>query len=196
VRQGHPGPSVPAYRSLAQKTADARAHREDEALPWPVLVDDVEGRVHRAYGMLADPTFVVDVEGRIAFYNAITHAPTLHRAVEALVAAGGRGVVAGGVDRRPHLLHVIAGGWPALRRGLPQSALDLETIVPGSAFLPWLGHALRPVLAPIALRSEPLPARTRVALAAGAFALAVAGMAAASGARHAAMLRRAGPARG
>ena len=133
VRQGHPGPAVPAYRRLDAKAADARAHREEDGVGWPVLVDDLDGRVHKVYGYLADPTFVIDVDGRVAFYNAVTHAPTLTRALDALAAQGGRGVVLGGHDRTPHLLHVIAAGWPALRRGLWQSALDLETSVPGSA---------------------------------------------------------------
>jgi hypothetical protein len=131
VRQGHPGPNVPGYHSFARKLRDARLHRREDGVTWTVLVDDVAGTVHRAYGMLADPTFLIDAGGRIAFYNAMTHAPTLHRALITLAAQDGRGVVRAGFDRRPHFLHVIVGGWPALRRGLPHP--DSSSVpLPGS----------------------------------------------------------------
>jgi hypothetical protein len=170
VRQGHPGPDAGPYRTLAQKERDARRHQREDAVPWPVLVDDLEGQVHRAYGMLADPTFLVDREGRIAFYNAVTHAPTLHRALEQLFLQDGRGVVLDGADRRPHLLAPIVGGWPALARGLPQSAIDLETALPSSALLPFLGHQLRGILTPVALGARPLSRGTRATLAVAALA--------------------------
>jgi hypothetical protein len=164
VRQGHPGPGVRAYQSFEQKQQDARRHHWEDAIPWPVLVDDLDGRVHRAYGMLADPTVLVDADGRVAFYNAVTHAPTLDRAIRRLMRQRERGVVLGGVDRRPHLLAAVAAGWPALERGLPQSAVDLETALPTSALLPFVGHHLKPLAAPLALRSTPIPRPARSAL--------------------------------
>ena len=172
VRQGHPGPRSERYRTYPHKAADAAAHQREDGVPWTVLVDDVDGRVHRTYGMLADPTYLIDDDGRVAFYNAVTHAPTLHRAIDALMSRGGRGVVLGGFDRRPHVLAALAGGWPALRRGLPRSVIDLETSLPGSGVLPFVGYQLRGLLRPIALRGQPLPGRARAALAAAGIALA------------------------
>ncbi len=172
VRQGHPGPRARPYSSLAKKVEDATAHQREDGIPWPVLADDLDGRVHRRYGGLADPTFLIDRDGRVAFYQTITHAPTLHAALVALRGQGGRGVVRGGLDQRPHVLPVIVGGWPALRRGLPQSVVDLETALPTTALLPWLGYQLRPVLRPIALRDTPLPWVARVAVAGTLFAAA------------------------
>lgn len=173
VRQAHPGPGVPPYASDLQKLEDAVAYKRDEGVPWTVLADDLDGSIHRQYGGLADPTYLIDRDGRVAFYNMWTHVPTLHRAIEGLFVQGGRGVVLGGTDRRPHLLAGIAGGWRALERGLPQSYTDLEAAAPGSATALWLGAKARPLLAPIALRSEPLPTGMRVALTAGAVALAL-----------------------
>ncbi len=40
--------------------ADAQ---RSEQIPWPALVDDVEGTVHRAYGGLANPTYLIGTEG-------------------------------------------------------------------------------------------------------------------------------------
>jgi hypothetical protein len=83
----------------------------------------------------------------------------------------GRGAVKGGTDRVPHLLSTIADGWKGLRRGFPQSAVELELSAPGMASGPWLGYQLRPLLAPVALRGEPLPAAAKIGLAIGAVGL-------------------------
>lgn len=168
TRQAHPGPGVAPYASDADKRADGVRHARENAIPWTVAVDDHAGTVHQAYGALTDPTYLVDADGRIAFYVMWTHAPTLHRAAAALAAQGDRGVVLGGIDHAPHLLAMVAFGWPAIRRGLPQSAVDLELALPGSATLLWLGHRARGALAPVAARSRPLPALAQVGLALGA----------------------------
>ena len=65
IRQAHPGPEVPAYDTFEQKLHDAERYRREEAIPWPVLVDDLEGTVHQAYGGLADPTYLIDRDGRV-----------------------------------------------------------------------------------------------------------------------------------
>jgi hypothetical protein len=160
VRQGHPGPDVRPYRSFEEKARDAARYKHDEHIPWTVLVDDLEGTVHRQYGMIADPAYLIGTDGRVAFYNYWTHVPTLHKAIQRLIANGGAAVV--GEHRTPHLLATLTDGWPALRRGLPQSFIDLETAMPGAASGPWLGYQMRSVLAPVALTSHPWSARTKM----------------------------------
>jgi len=127
-----------------------------EDLPWEVAVDDLAGTVHQVFGGLADPSYLIDVDGRVAFYNLWTHAPTLHRAISALVRQGGRGTVDDGLDRGPHLLPALTDGWRGLRRGLPRSLLDMETTLPLSGVGLWAVHQLRPILAPFTLRARPL----------------------------------------
>lgn len=172
IRQAHPGPRVPPYQSGEQKLADAVKYADEELIAWPVLADDLAGTVHQAYGGLADPTYLIDVDGRIAYYNMWTHAPTLHRALSALKEAGGRGVVLGGIDRKPHVLPAMTDGWRGLRRGLPQSFTDMMIAAPGMPVGLWLGHHMRPVLRPLTLRATPLPVAVKIALAAGAALLA------------------------
>jgi hypothetical protein len=133
-------------------------------------VDDLAGSVHQTYGGLADPTYLIDVDGRVAFYQHWTSAPALHDALDGLERQGWRGVVFGGVERAPHFGAAMTDGWRGLRRGLPQSAIDLETSVPTSALGSWLGFKLKPVLAPLTLRSRPLPRAVRVAVAAAVLA--------------------------
>jgi len=168
IRQAHPGPGVRPYRTFDRKMTDAETWQREEAIPYPVLVDDLEGAVHQVYGTLADPTYLLDSDGRVAYYNMWTHAPTVHEAIEVLLEQGGRGVVPGGIDHVMHLLATITDGWKGLRRGLPQSLIDIETAVPGFGIGPWLGYKFRPLLAPLTLRATPLPKPVRLGLAAGA----------------------------
>ena len=154
---------------------DAVRYQRDEGIPWPVLVDDLEGTTHQVYGGLADPTYLIDADGRVAYYDMWTHAPTLFEAIEALLAQGGRGTVEGGSTRSMRLGATMTDGWRGLRRGLPQSFTDLMWASPGSPILPWLGYQLRPLLAPVTLRAKPLPRSARVGLLLGAGSLAALG---------------------
>lgn len=164
VRQAHPGPGVPPYRTSDQKAEDAEAYRGDEAIPWTVVIDDVGGTVHRRYGGLASPAYLIGTDGRVSFFQPTAGAPRLDRALRELTARGGQGVVAGGVDPVPHLLAPLAAGWRALRRGHPQSTEDLRRALPGSVVVLHLGDRLRPLLAPLALRSRPMSPLARSAV--------------------------------
>lgn len=159
VRQGHPGPGVPPYRTERDKHDDAARYAREHAIPWFVAVDDLAGSVHARYGMLADPAYLIGTDGRVAFYNYWTHVPTLHTAIAHLLDLNGAGVV--GSSRTVHPLATLAGGWRAIQRGLPQSAVDLETALPGTASSLWVGAQFQTALAPFAFTSRPWPARTR-----------------------------------
>ena len=176
VRQAHPGPGVERHTDMAQKFRDAHAFVREHQVPWPLLIDDLDGTVHQQYGALPDPAFLVDTDGRIAFIDYWTHVPTLHRAIERLMTAGGRGIV--GESRAMRPLATITDGWPAIRRGLPQSFIDLETAGPGMASGVWLGYQFRDLLAPLARRATPLPGRQRIVLAAAAVAVGLTAFAA------------------
>lgn len=168
VRQAHPGPSVPPYANVEQKMHDAGSYQREEDIPWTVLVDDLDGATHQVYGGLSDPVYLLDSDGRIAYYNMWTHVPSLHVALDALQQQGWRGRVKGGIDRVPHMAPWMTHGWRGIRRGLPQSFIDLETAAPGSASSTWLGYQLRTLLAPLTLRARPLPFPVRLILAVGA----------------------------
>ena len=172
IRQAHPGPDARPYTTMGEKLVDARRHQTEERIPYPVLADDLEGTVHRMYGGLADPSYLIGADGRISFYCMWTHAPTLHRAIETLLQSDASGAVLGGWDRRPHVLPALTDGWKGLRRGFPQSVIDLEVALPGTGTGPFVGHVMRGALAPVALRSTPLPVAARVGLAAAGATLA------------------------
>jgi hypothetical protein len=111
IHQAHSGEVRHRYTTFEQKLAGVQEYKEQEELPWPVLVDDLAGTMHEAYSRgMADPTFLIDADGRVAFYGMWTHAPTLDRAISELLGNGGRGQAVG-LDRTPHLL---ASSWTAI----------------------------------------------------------------------------------
>ena len=59
----------------------------------------------------------------------------------------------------------------ALRRGTPQSFIDMETAAPGAASIIWLGYRLRPLLAPLTLRNKTMLTLMKIVLNAFAVVL-------------------------
>jgi hypothetical protein len=174
IRQAHPGERHGAYEREEQKVAEARDYQRDEALPWPVLIDDFAGTTHQTYGNMSDPVYLIDADGRVAFYGMWTHVPTLKRALDELLVRGGRGASEhDGIDHMIHLFASFVNGWHALQRGGWQAVIDYEIGTPGAATLTFLGHVAKPLLAPVALRVMPLPRTARFVLG-GSVAVAAA----------------------
>jgi hypothetical protein len=168
VRQAHPGERRGAYHSYAEKLEDARRYRQEEAVAWPVVVDDLAATVQRAYGGLSASVYLIDSAGRVAFYGMWGQALPLTTAIDDLLARGGTGAPAGqGLDRVPHLGAAIVAGRGGPARGGRVALLDLELGFPCANVLMAVGHLGRPLLGPLVLRTTPLPVPARVALRAG-----------------------------
>lgn len=168
VRQAHPGERHGAYRSYEAKLDDGRAYQREERIPWPVLIDDLPGTVQRAYGGPAAAVYLIDSRGIVSFCGVWGQSPALRAAIDDLLARGGTGSPAGrGTDRRPHLAAAIVAGQRGPIRGGRQSLIDLELGFPGASILMITGRLARPLLAPLALRTTPLPARARAGLVIG-----------------------------
>lgn len=138
-----------------------------------MLVDDYAGAAHRAYSReMTDPVFLIDSDGRVAFYLMWAHAPTLKKAIDELLEQGGRGVVNGGIDKMLHLFVSFVNGYHGLRRGGRRAVREYNTGAFGAGALTFLGSKAKPVLAPLALRAEPLPTSARLALLLGGLSIA------------------------
>ena len=137
-----------------------------------MLVDDYAGTTHRAYSSeMTDPVFLIDSDGRVSFYLMWAHAPTLKRAIDEILERDGRGApVAGGIDRTPHLFVSFVNGYHGLRRGGKRAVREYNTGAFGAGALTFLGSKAKPLLAPLALRAEPLPTGARLALLLGGLA--------------------------
>ena len=179
IRQAHPGERRGAYRGYEEKLEGAREGKREEGIPWTALVDDYAGTLHRAYSSeMTDPVFLIDSDGRVSFYLMWAHAPTLKRVVDELLERGGRGVVAGGIDRMPHLFASFVNGYHGLTRGGKRAVREYNTGAFGAGALTFLGSKAKPLLAPLALRAEPLPAAARLALLLGGLAATTAALSA------------------
>ncbi len=174
VRQAHPGPEVLPYRTYEDKLEDARFYKGCLEVPWLALADDIMGTVHQVYGGLSDPAYLIGRDGRVSHYNIWTNVPTLHASMQELELKDWVGTVRGGSSTLPQVLAAATFGWPALRRGLPDSYIDLETAFPGLATIAWLGYRLRALMSPLASRSQPLPPPLRLGLLATVLASALA----------------------
>lgn len=167
VRQAHPGERHGAYGSDSARLADARGYVAEERPSWPVLIDDLAGTVQRAYGGLAAAAYLIDSNGQVAFCGTWGQSPTLRTAIDDLLARGGVGTPAGrGSDRRPHLGAAIVAGQRGPLAGGRRALLDLELGFPGALALMLLGRLGRPLLAPLVIRTAPVPRKARVALTA------------------------------
>jgi len=116
-----------------------------------VLVDDLRQRIRFTAGL---PTRLIWLARTRRLYNITrTHAPTLHEAIEELIAQNGRSTVKTGTDRIPHLTTSVTDGGEAAARTAAESFIDPQKPRAGSG---------RPVSTPIAplraarLRSSPI----------------------------------------
>lgn len=170
VRQAHPGERHGAYRSYREKVDEAHAFENEERLPWPLLIDDLACSVQRAYGGLAAAVYLIDGRGMVAFCGTWGQSPALRAAIDDLLAhdpTRSRSRAGKAVDRRPHLAAAIVAGQRGPFRGGRQSLIDLELGFPGAMALMIIGRVARPVLAPLALRTTPVPNAVRALLVAG-----------------------------
>lgn len=176
VREQHPGEKLPAHTSYEQKVDHAQFLQRAENVPWPILVDALDGSIHQAYGSLPNAAFLIGTDGRIALRQRIAHAPTLQRGLEALLTAGGQGTVLGGDDGRLHLLGTTAFGWRAIERAGEIAVRDVMTTLPPLAANLRIGARVAPALGPLARRSHRLPLGVRAGLTAAVALLASVGL--------------------
>jgi hypothetical protein len=172
VREAHPGEEMPAHQSIEQKRQQARRLRDEDGVEWPILVGELDGTTHSQYTELPNHLFLIDTQGRVAFRSEFAHAPTLWRALNQLEASGWLGPVDEGVDKTMHMVGPTAYGWTGPSRGGRTAINDLVKGAPPLAANLWLGQFMRPMLAPIAGRSRPLPPAAKFGLAVAAIGLA------------------------
>lgn len=163
VREAHPGERLSAHTSYEQKREQAEFFRQADLVPWPVLVDDLEGTVAHAYTTLPNAQFLIDADGVVIFRGDVAHGPTLYRALAQLLQQGGRGVISDADDSVPHMLGPTAYGWEGIARGGEVSTQDIWTGAPPMAANLWLGNQMKPLLAPLASRGKPFPRGAKIA---------------------------------
>jgi peroxiredoxin len=68
TREAFPADGLPAHRSFEQKIAQARRFREEEGVPFPIVVDSLDGTIHKLYGeSFHNANFLINWAGVIIF---------------------------------------------------------------------------------------------------------------------------------
>src|SRR5919198_1156104 len=67
VREAHPGERYPQPTTMDEKIRHARDYAARDGIPWPIVVDDLEGGFHRALDDKPNAAYLVDARGVVAF---------------------------------------------------------------------------------------------------------------------------------
>jgi hypothetical protein len=87
VREAHPGDRCPQAVTMEEKLRHAGDYKRRDGIPWPILVDDVEGGLHRELDPKPSAVYLVDEDGRVAFRALWSNAERpLRRGIERLLA--------------------------------------------------------------------------------------------------------------
>jgi hypothetical protein len=160
-------PAVNAVTVVLGEQALEAAEAADRAVVGGADLPPFHG-VPFTVGGLAAAVYLIDSRGLVTFCGTWGQAPALRQAIDDLLSRGGLGAPAGkGTDRRPHLAAAIVAGQGGPLRGGRQALLDLELGFPGGNILMAVGRVARPLVAPLALRTTPVPTRTRACLLIG-----------------------------
>ncbi len=63
VREAHPNEAHSQPETLEKKRVHAREYEARDDIPWPVVVDDIDGTLHRKLGAEPNTAYVVDEHG-------------------------------------------------------------------------------------------------------------------------------------
>lgn len=165
TREAHPGEYYPQPHTYEQKAEHAQVMRDIHDLPWPVVVDDINGTLHRSLDSKPNTAYLIDMKGDIAF-RALWASDESHirEAIQQVI-----------IGERPSLLQSNATMGP-LARALgyipevltlagPQAKRDMIRSVPPMVLMGWFAGRFR---------SLPKPNRGIAVIA--SMALAVSGL--------------------
>lgn len=86
VREAHPGASVPAHKTMADKQACAGVLSTELADPRDIYIDGLKGQVHQAYGSMPNAVYVIDKAGVVRFKAPWNNPTATRKALSALFA--------------------------------------------------------------------------------------------------------------
>lgn len=143
AREAHPGERIPQPLTDGEIRAQAVALRDHYTVPFPVLVDHVDGRLHRLLDGKPNTAFLFDTDGTLVFRSLwASDATGLRRALDA-VARGGtpekgeRRAMLGPIGRALGYIDAVVG------RAGRRARRDLWRSAPPMAAMGRLASALR-----------------------------------------------------
>lgn len=87
VREAHPRDRDPQTHDFDQKLQHARDYHDRDSIPWPVVVDDLDGTLHRQLDPRPHAAYVMAPDGTVAARVLWANdAPAMRRALDAALA--------------------------------------------------------------------------------------------------------------
>jgi hypothetical protein len=157
VREAHPGENRPQPRTEAQIQHQGRALRDHYGIPFPVVVDDLDGRLHHLLDDKPNAALLFDREGILVFRSLwSSDARSLRTATDAVLADARppvpqRTAMVGPMLRALGFIDQVVGrAGPSARRDLWRSALPMALSGRLAAMIPIVSpHRRGPLLAGI-----------------------------------------------
>jgi len=81
----HPGESVPRPSTFEQRVEHALRLKNEENVPFPILVDGLGNEVCKHYHALANPCFIIDRDGLLVYKSSWTWTADLEQALTELL---------------------------------------------------------------------------------------------------------------
>lgn len=82
----HPGEHVPWPITFAQRVKNAWRLKNEEKVPFPVIIDGIDNEIRKLYHALTNPVFIIDRDGILVYKSSWIWAPDLEQALTELVA--------------------------------------------------------------------------------------------------------------
>jgi hypothetical protein len=158
VREAHPGDDYPQPDSAELKMTHARAYRDREELPWPVVVDDIDGTLHRQLDPKPHAAYLMGADGQVLWRTMWANVPEL---LEDGLRAAAADRIPDRREREPRLRPMLTGAarmWDVLGQAGGHARTDVAREAPPMLLTAWLAWLLAPL---------PMSMRARGALATG-----------------------------
>lgn len=84
VREAHPGATISAHRTTADKSACATGLRDDGE-SRRILIDDIDGTAHQAYGGYPNSVFIINSNGCVVYAVDWNNPTSTRRALDQLL---------------------------------------------------------------------------------------------------------------
>lgn len=85
TNERHPGEKLTGHTSFEHKIAYARRFKEEDQVPFPIVVDSLDGRIHKALGGRPNMSYVINAGGTIVYKAEWTHPADLPSVFENLI---------------------------------------------------------------------------------------------------------------
>ncbi|MGR3661991.1 MAG: deiodinase-like protein [Paracoccaceae bacterium] len=86
VREAHPGSSIPAHKTLADKKQRATQLRDADGETRDILLDGFDGAAHQALGAYPNSVLILNKNGCVVFHSAWNNAGATAKVLTKLVA--------------------------------------------------------------------------------------------------------------